>query len=256
MLQTPSSKLQAPSSKLWLALSSLLISSAFAASPTITPIDPPQNGFTLSANPMLTFSITSYTTILTLTAAIDGQIATATFNPGTSTWSLAPTNLTDGPHTYALTVIDANTNPASLQVNFATDLADPAVTIDSPTNGQSEVGPNVSFSGTFSGLNGYQMGSLILRIDNDPNQIYACDYNWTDEHSGAYEASPPIGRKLAPGSTPSSQVRAASRRKPESASTFSRRPILHSTISSMATATDRSPAVTPPTAVIGSPTHT
>src|SRR5438105_3022000 len=94
--------------------------SASAASPTITAVSPTNGGYTFfDVNPSLKFSITADSAIETLTARVDNQLVTAVYDANTATWSLNPTwNLNDGPHSYAVTAIDANNNPAMLKVNF------------------------------------------------------------------------------------------------------------------------------------------
>ena len=144
------------------ALILIAASQIYAAAPSVTPLSPTQGGFTASATPALTFSIQSDAAIVTLSAVLDGALISATHNTN-GTWSLNPANLTDGSHCYTITTIDTNNQPGSAIVTFYNDLSHPVVTITSPSNLQTVVGPDVHISGTFSGLNHRQIEKIIFR---------------------------------------------------------------------------------------------
>jgi hypothetical protein len=121
-----------------------------AGSPiTVTHVSPSDGGYTFSTQPKLAFNFSADTPSVnldSLEAFVDGTIVPwSTDNQGNYFAVMANVvdPLTEGSHWATVVFVDADGNIGGLRWTFTVDLSNPVVSIETPADMSSAVGPDV-----------------------------------------------------------------------------------------------------------------
>src|SRR5205814_1206107 len=105
--------------------------------PAVT-LTSPANGQSFTTNPAISGTVTDANGVANLNAAVDGGAAQPVTFDSQGQFSFTPAATSDGAHSVTFTAHDSAGNQSSqVQLNYFLDTTAPAVTVSSPSNGQS-----------------------------------------------------------------------------------------------------------------------